>query len=232
MLTTASGQRESDSRVPEKFAADHRTRIGRQRRARTEERIVRAALRVLARKTPDQAVIEDFIREADVARGTFYNYFRNVDELLQQASRRLVDDLVSGTIEPQLHRITDPVERYSLGVRLFLRLAQADPQWCCFVSRMWNLGLIRQPMRDIEHGMHSRMFHVPSLDAARDVQMGTLREALQRFALGETRTDYSEQIAAVSLRALGVEPARIAELMRVPLPAAPAMPMSAPLFAA
>lgn len=218
--------------APDKFAIDHRTRVGRQRRLRTEERIVRAALRVLARKAPENTVIEDFIQEAGIARGTFYNYFRNSDELLQQASQRLIDDMVSDSIEPQLAELNDPAERYSVGLRLFLRQAQADPEWCRLMARLWSFGLIRQPTRDIELGVQLRVFHVPSIAAARDVQMGTLRQALQRFAASEAHAEYVEHIVEVSLRALGVDPAHIASLLRSPLPGLPKKSLSATLVAA
>ena len=56
--------------------SDHRTRVGRQRRARTQARILEAAFEVFARKGPDAPVIDDFIQAAGVARGTFYNHFR------------------------------------------------------------------------------------------------------------------------------------------------------------
>ena len=63
---------------------DHRTRVGRERRERTQARIIEAALRVFAEKGPDAPIIDDFIKAAGVARGTFYNYFPSKDAILRE----------------------------------------------------------------------------------------------------------------------------------------------------
>ena len=49
-------------------AVDHRTRVGRERRARTQARILETALGVFAVKGPSTPVIDDFIKAAGVAR--------------------------------------------------------------------------------------------------------------------------------------------------------------------
>ena len=67
-------------------SVDHRTRVGRERRARTESRIVEAALHVFAERGPDAPVIDEFVRAAGVSRGTFYNHFESVEELLHATS--------------------------------------------------------------------------------------------------------------------------------------------------
>ncbi len=52
-------------------APDHRTRVGKERSARTERRILEAALEVFADRGPDAPAIDDFVQAAGVARGTF-----------------------------------------------------------------------------------------------------------------------------------------------------------------
>ncbi|MDN2580953.1 TetR family transcriptional regulator [Aquibium sp. ELW1220] len=39
---------------------------------------VAAAVAVFAQKSPDAASIDDFIEQAGVSRGTFYNHFRSI----------------------------------------------------------------------------------------------------------------------------------------------------------
>jgi AcrR family transcriptional regulator len=73
---------------------DHRTRVGRERRERTQARIIEAALRVFAEKGPDAPIIDDFIKAAGVARGTFYNYYQSTEELLEATAKWLQDDLI------------------------------------------------------------------------------------------------------------------------------------------
>src|SRR5215472_11412241 len=78
-----------------KASVDHRTRVGQARRARTQARIIAAALRVFTEHGPqDPPVIDDFIRAAGVARGTFYNYYKSVGELLEATRKWLEDDFI------------------------------------------------------------------------------------------------------------------------------------------
>ena len=129
----------------------------------------------------------------------------------------MIDDLIDA-IEPALGTRKDLAERFGLGVRLFMLKAQSDLEWCGFVARVWKIGELQYPLRDIQQGIKKKIFKVPSVEAARDVQMGTIREAMLRIVAGEAPKNYGEQIAEVCLQALGVEKARIAEIMSLPLP--------------
>ena len=80
---------------------DHRTRVGRERSARTETRILEAALRVFGEMGPDAPKIDDFVLAAGISRGTFYNHFESVEELLAATSEWLTRELIE-TIETRL----------------------------------------------------------------------------------------------------------------------------------
>lgn len=179
---------------------------------------MRAALGVFAEKGPEGAVIEDFIRAAGIARGTFYNHFDNVEDLLERTSIWLIDELIENTVEPLISLHRDPAARFSLGIRLFLHKAETDPQWSQFIARIWNLGLLEQPRKDIRSGIRKKLFHVPSVEAAFDVLLGTYRETLTRLATGRLPRHHIDNIAVISLQALGVDQDHIAEVMQLPLP--------------
>ena len=72
----------------------YQTRVGAQRRSRTRAQIITSAMAVFAAKGPDAPVIDDFILAAGISRGTFYNHFRTVPELLQATSELLTEELV------------------------------------------------------------------------------------------------------------------------------------------
>ena len=107
---------------------DHRTRVGRERSARTETRILEAALQVFAEMGPDAPKIDDFVLAAGISRGTFYNHFESVDELLAATSEWTTRELIE-TIETALEGIEGPALRFGVGLRLFFAKAQADPVW-------------------------------------------------------------------------------------------------------
>ena len=106
--------------------ADHRTRVGRERSARTESRILEAAQRVFAERGPDAPVIDDFVQAAGIARGTFYNHFKTVEELLHATSEWTTRKTVQA-IERAMTGIEGPTLRLGVGLRLFFAHAQRDP---------------------------------------------------------------------------------------------------------
>src|SRR6267142_177728 len=57
--------------------------IGERRRARMRARLIASAARVIADRGDKKATIDDFIKEAKVARGTFYNHFARREDLLE-----------------------------------------------------------------------------------------------------------------------------------------------------
>src|SRR6267142_6085346 len=143
---------------------DHRTKVGAHRRARTEERILEAALRVFAARGASAPVIDDFIQAAGIARGTFYNYFRSTDELFDATAAWLLDDLTQ-SIDEALAGITDSVLRIGIGLRLALRKAEQDRAWAAFMSKFLHfepLAGARTTDRWLKRGLRLKRLHAPN----------------------------------------------------------------------
>ena len=198
----------------------HRTRVGLARRARTRSRILAAALRVFAEKGREAPVIDDFIRAAGVARGTFYNYFRSTDELFEATAGWLEEDMIA-SIEAGIRRTKDPVQRLANGVRLWLQRAARDPAWCSFVVR----GRRRAPAvemqltGDLRGGRRKGAFRFRSVDVARDLVVGTLLEAMVRMTQERVPGAYIDDVTRVVLRGLGLSEAATEAALSRPAPA-------------
>jgi AcrR family transcriptional regulator len=207
-------------KTPARRTADHRTRIGRERRARTRQRIIEAALGVIAEWGPDTPVIEDFILAAGIARGTFYNHFKTTEELLTATSNWLEDDVIHN-IESVIGGFDDPVRRVATGMRLWLRLSRQDPVFCAFVvrSRFRGAAVERTLALDLNAGLRSGRLAAPSIELARDLVVGTIREAQARMMDARVPRTYPDDIARIILRALRVEERQIDALLAVPVPA-------------
>ncbi len=196
---------------------DHRTRVGQERSARTETRILQAALGVFADRGPDAPKIEDFAEAAGVSRGTFYNHFDDVDQLLAATSEWMTRELID-SVEAALDGLEGPALRFGVGLRLFFARAQTDPVWCRFVGRVWKLGGVELPTRDLEDGLRVGVFHAPGKDVARDLVFGAVREALLRMASEATPHTYGTQMTELCLHALGTDARRIAAVLAHDLP--------------
>jgi AcrR family transcriptional regulator len=199
---------------------DHRTRVGRERSARTETRILEAALRVFADMGPDAPKIDDFVQAAGIARGTFYNHFESVEDLLAATSEWTTREVIEA-IEAALEGVEGPALRFGVGLRLFFAKAQEDPVWCRFVARVWNVGGVEFPARDLEEGARLGIFRAPSAEAARDLLFGGVREALRRMGSEPVPDDYGAQMTELCLQALGTDARRIAAVRKHELPAIP-----------
>lgn len=197
---------------------DHRTRVGRERSARMETRILETALAVFAAHGPDAPVIDDFVQAAGIARGTFYNHFKTVDELLEATSGWTTRETIE-SIERALTGIEGPTLRLGVGLRLLFARAQRDPVWSRFVAKAGRVGGLELPGRDIDAGIRIGHFRVPSREAARDVVFGAARVALERFGDGRPPARFGEHVSEMCLLALRADPRRIASALEHALPA-------------
>jgi AcrR family transcriptional regulator len=199
--------------------SDHRTKVGASRRARTEERILGAALHVFAAKGSSAPVIDDFVKAADIARGTFYNYFRSTDELFDATAAWLLDDLAQ-SIDGALEEINDPVARIGMGIRLALRKGEQDRAWAGFMSKFLHFQPLAGPRtdRELKRGLRLKRLHAPSTDAALDLLVGTWRQAMERIASHPELSGYGDSVAAIVLQGLGADPGSIRKIIDRPLP--------------
>jgi AcrR family transcriptional regulator len=198
---------------------DHRTRVGQERSARTETRILEAALGVFAERGPDAPVIDEFVQAAGISRGTFYNHFDSVDELLT-ATSEWTTRLAVTAIEQAMTGLEGPTLRLGVGLRLFLGRAQQDPVWSRFVARVWKLRGLELPLRDLE-GLRLGHFRVSSREAAHDLIFGGVRQALTRIGAGRVPAPYGDSVTEVALQALRADPRRIAAALAHELPSVP-----------
>lgn len=197
---------------------DHRTRVGRERRARTETRILEAAMRVFADMDFEAPKIDDVAQAAGISRGTFYNHFDSVDALRAATSEWTTRGVLEA-IEAALQEVEGAALRIGVGLRLFFLKAQSDPVWCRFVARVWTLGGVELPSQDLAEGLRLGIFRASSVVAGRDLVFGGVREALLRIGGGQAPPDYGTHMAEVSLQALGTDARRVAAAMKHPLPA-------------
>lgn len=207
----------------------HRTRVGRERRARTRAHIVATARKVFADKGPDAPVINDFIRAAGVARGTFYNYFRATDELLAAVTASMEDGLML-SIETGMADLTDPVDRLCMGPRLWLRWSQADKVLCAFIVRSrFRSNLVETLLSiDLNAGKRAGLFKFRRVEVARDLVVGTVLEAMHRVLTTRAPRTLPDDVSRQILQGLGVSAERIERSLARPIPPLAALPRPRP----
>lgn len=87
------------------------------------QKIIQAATHVFASKGFYNSKVSDIAREADVADGTIYLYFKNKDDLLISIFETSIDTFIQ-SVQKTLEAIRNPVEKLHQFIHLHLELVQ------------------------------------------------------------------------------------------------------------
>lgn len=196
---------------------DHRSRTAARRREQTRARLLEAAVVVFARHGADSALIERVVRQAGVARGSFYNHFRSTRELLAAARHLLLADVLS-LILARTAQLDDPAERAAAGLGLFLQLLTDYPVLAHFTR---NLGLEDAgPARVVDallapalaQGVESGRFAAAPPRVLAGLVSGAVLAHVICTTGGEAPADDRPHLVAALLRSLGIGAAETAVL--------------------
>ncbi len=191
---------------------DHRVRVARIKRERMKNHLLQSVLVVCSGDDMSSpAVIDDVIRHAKVARGTFYKYFDSLDKAVAELGARLADEMTLA-IYPVYNVLKNPLHRTATGFQLFLARAVIEPAWGAFVSHIGLLTgdsiLFGHITADVRLGCETGDFNVASIEAAGDMLLGLQTEAIRRIIRGEYRGEYVQIVTGMMLRGLGVPPGK------------------------
>jgi len=89
------------------------------------DKIIEGAIRVFARKGFYNAKVSEIAREANVADGTIYLYFKNKDDILISLFEEKVD-LIITRMEAELNKVDDPLDKLRTFVEHHLRLVKEN----------------------------------------------------------------------------------------------------------
>ena len=140
---------------------------------------------------------------------TLHSHFADSDGLLRAVAQGLSNELV-GIIERSAGDFVDPAKRIACGVRMYLNTASEYP---VFAKLIVKAGLDVAGPRSlvgeylpahIAYGLRSGRFGDEAAIGGTDLVSGTTFAAVTRIASGAVPDGYSEQVATVILRGMGV----------------------------
>lgn len=193
------------------------------RRARTRSSLLAAGRALFARQGFEATKIGEIADEADIAVGSFYNYFKTKEELLAA----LLEETLShqlGLLEARQQQVDDIAERVSIAHRHLLEAVQADPDWGWLWVRLevphavTNMVFRETARRDLAAGIESGRFDVGDLEVALYGSGGALLGVIHALLRGDLDDGAAEVHAEGVLRAFGVDDREAAEIARRPLP--------------
>ncbi len=197
------------------------------RRARTRQALIQAAETLFAAQGVDAVSIDEIANLADVAKGTFYNYFNDKDTLARELSDATRLEL-EAAIASLNDGVADPAMRVGRALCRVLRFGIANPDRARAMMRMHphatdpaapiNAGVLA----DIRAGLSAQRFSAPSESAAVIVLVGIVQAGLSRaldLLDDGAVARLAEDLGVLLLRALGLAPTDAAAIMSLALPA-------------
>ena len=89
------------------------------------DKIIEGAIKVFAKKGFYNSKVSEIAREAQVADGTIYLYFKNKDDILISVFEEKVDTIIH-RMEEELAKVDDPLEKIRTFVQHHLRLVKEN----------------------------------------------------------------------------------------------------------
>ncbi len=180
------------------------------KKERTKKQLVRGALKVLARKDLGDISISDFTHEAELANGTFYNYFQSKDELMQSVSLSIAEDLAH-SIEKSFVGDEQPYEKLATGAMVFFRKAYIDQDWARSLIRIalsnpqLTEALRLYPLNDIRKAKKLGKFDFSSEEAALNVFLGSIFFSIKSLSENHWKVGEEKEIVLLIFKALGMK---------------------------
>ena len=203
---------------------DRRPERGRRSREATRQKLIDAALRVMARKGVDGTAIADITEEADVGFGSFYNHFKSKAEIAEVAFHVHAEEL--GEVTKSISRYEkDRAVAIAIIQKVFLTKAVADPMWGWFIvhaavglPELWRV-FAEQGTGDIRQGVADGRFSISCEETAMRVILASLLATMRLLLEGEAKPDAASETIECLLRMLGVPGDEARKLSRRKLPA-------------
>lgn len=198
--------------------ADSPPTRGHKKKERTRRQLLDAAVDVIAERGEGFSV-SDVTARAQVANGTFYNYFTDRDELVDAVA---VEVLATFADEAAVIVATeDPAARFATITALALTHVAENPDQARVLLRLDAVQAamatgdpFRHLQADLAAGYAAGRFTVGSADAAVDVVLGSLLSAARRIVDTGAGPDHRRAVLEHLLASLGLsgsEPTDLAE---------------------
>ena len=194
------------------------TRVERQR-LRTRRLLLDAGRTLIAAKGVAGLRIQDITEEADVALGSFYNYFQSKEELLEAVITESLSDLTSAVIT-NVDDNTDPAEVVALANLRVIRLAYDEPD---FARLIVNIGHSEALFGDavhpyariaVERGIENGRFVVGDIEVLLTAVIGGAFALIREILDGRHGARAHHAFARHVLASLGLPPDEAEAIVR------------------
>jgi len=212
-------------------ALDHRVRVAALRREEMQMHLLFSGL-TLASTNPINALeVEDVIRQAEVSRGSFYNYFPSLPALYDGLAKQLMQEFAEIT-DVSVPQSLDNVTHLASTMRILMRLVVDFPMLGRFLTQIqWpnqnpDLDIFQNIIRDIQLGIKEGSFTNMPASIGTNIAIGSFIGGIHTMLLKRPAKGFEDQVTNQVLIGLGVDAKLASTISKMPLPARPALPQT------
>ncbi len=135
------------------------------KRERTRAALLDSAISVFASKGFEATRITDITEHASLANGTFYNYYRDKQEVLADVASGLAVEIVR-QINDEMEGIDNAIDRFVTATARVLETAREEPEWIdVLLGSIWIVpelqsAVIQYLRQDLELGVAQGHFDI------------------------------------------------------------------------
>ena len=139
--------------------------VGKKKRERTRGALLDSALSMFAAKGYAATRIDDITAHADMANGTFYNYYQDKDQILHDVALGLLVEITERT-DQEMAGTSHAPARVVLAAAKLLRTAREEPEWVNVLLQATDIApkiqsaTVQYMKKDLEMGVDQGTFTV------------------------------------------------------------------------
>jgi AcrR family transcriptional regulator len=197
--------------------------------AQVRSHLVSASPELVSIKPANEIKVEDVTEHAQVSRGTFFQCFRSVNDLLNVSAKQAGRELIS-PIELAGSTILDVPLRMAAKTKMAIRLLTSKPLLGKLMLKAeWPFSDLQHKgyqdiQKDVALGIEQGCLTDMPLEIGVNIVITTLRGAVQEMLDSPQPPDYEDQVIYHLLLSLGVNAATAEEVSKIPLEQLPDLP--------
>lgn len=184
------------------------------RYTKTRKALLDAGLELLSDLSEDGINVDEIVRRARVAKGSFYNHFPDKEALAKEIYHQLRMD-IEARIATINEGVADPARRSCRAFCTYALMAADYPARGRLIARLISNDM--SPMAEVNQGvmadtteaLQTGRYNIPSVDAGVTMKIGLAHAVIKRLVDGASRFEavtVAQQICTLKLRAFGLDP--------------------------
>ena len=210
-------------------ALDYRVRVAALRREEMQLHLLFSGLTLASTNSIYELEVEDVIKQAEVSRGSFYNYFPSLPALYEGLAKQLMQEF-SGLIDDSMPNGLDTATRLASTMRILMRLVVDYPMLGRFLTQIqWpnqnsDAEIFQNIIGDIQLGIKEGGFNNMPASIGANIAIGSLIGGIHTMLLKRPAKGFEDQVTNQVLIGLGVDVKLAGKISQAPLPAKPSFP--------